>query len=163
MESSSRDLSFDMVRFIFKNNQIKLSPCFTLPGVRLIEIGISFYCVYWVIHFFKLPLKCRFYIRPKRNNYSKMPILPVWTHTLSISVSEFQSFFFFFVSSNLRELLDGISGEAVQHIRWAIKKTACKRRPKMRGPFKQYLICGGLLIRWRDRLTLVIFRLPQLQ
>jgi len=50
MESSRRDLFIDMVvdRFIFKNNQITLSPCFTFtPKTRtgLPETGVSFYCV----------------------------------------------------------------------------------------------------------------------
>jgi len=46
MESSRRDLFIDMVvdRFIFKNNQITLSPCFAFiprTGVRL-PAGVSF-------------------------------------------------------------------------------------------------------------------------
>ena len=46
MESSPRDSFIDMVvdRFIFKSNQITLSPCFTFipkTGVGLHETGIS--------------------------------------------------------------------------------------------------------------------------
>jgi len=49
MESSRRDLFIGMVvdRFIFKNNQITLSPCFTfIPknSVGLPKIGVGFYC-----------------------------------------------------------------------------------------------------------------------
>jgi len=50
MESSRRDLFIDMVvRFIFKNNQITLFPCFTLTpktGVRLRKTGVSLYYLY---------------------------------------------------------------------------------------------------------------------
>jgi len=48
-ESSRRDLFIDMVvdMFIFKNNEITLSPCFTfIPkiGVGLRKTGVSFHC-----------------------------------------------------------------------------------------------------------------------
>ena len=50
MESSRRDLLIDMVvdRFIFKNNQITPSHCFTFvpkTGVGLPKKGVIFYCV----------------------------------------------------------------------------------------------------------------------
>jgi len=50
MESSRQDLFIDMIVdwFIFKNNLITLSPCFTfLPktGIGLPKTGVSFYCV----------------------------------------------------------------------------------------------------------------------
>jgi len=50
MESSRRDLFINMVvdRFIFKNNQMTLSPCFTFipkTGMGLPKSGISFYWV----------------------------------------------------------------------------------------------------------------------
>jgi len=45
--SSRRDLLIEMVveRFIFKNNEITLSPCFTFipkTGVRLLKTGLVF-------------------------------------------------------------------------------------------------------------------------
>jgi len=48
IESSRRDLFFDMAvdRFVLKNNQITLSPCFTLipkTGVGLLKSRVSFY------------------------------------------------------------------------------------------------------------------------
>jgi len=48
MENSQRDLFIDMVveRFIFKNNLIMLSLCFTFTpktGVELPKTGVSFY------------------------------------------------------------------------------------------------------------------------
>jgi len=53
MDSSRQDLFIDMVidvidRYIFKNNQIKLSPCSTFipkTGEGLPKTGGSFYCV----------------------------------------------------------------------------------------------------------------------
>jgi len=50
MENSRRDLFIDMVvyRFIFKDNQITLSPYFTFipkTSVGLPETGVSFPCV----------------------------------------------------------------------------------------------------------------------
>jgi len=46
MKRSRRELSIDMVihRNIFKNNQVKLSPCFTF----IPKTGVSFYCVHLV-------------------------------------------------------------------------------------------------------------------
>jgi len=49
MESSRRDLIIDMAvdKFIFKNNQITLCPCFNFilkTGVRLPTTWVSFYC-----------------------------------------------------------------------------------------------------------------------
>jgi len=48
MESSQRDLFIDMVvdRFIFKNNQITLSPSFTFISfdVESPKTGVRFYC-----------------------------------------------------------------------------------------------------------------------
>jgi len=50
MESPRRDLFIDMLvdKFIFKNNKIALSPCFTFIykiSVGIPKIGVSFYCV----------------------------------------------------------------------------------------------------------------------
>jgi len=47
MESSRRDLSIDMIveRFIFKNNQITLTPYFTFLPKTDVELEVSFYCV----------------------------------------------------------------------------------------------------------------------
>jgi len=50
MESSRKDLFIDMVveRFILKNNQITLLPCFTFipkTGVGLTKTGVSFYYI----------------------------------------------------------------------------------------------------------------------
>jgi len=48
MESSRRDLFIDMVvdRFIFRNNQVALSPCFTLTGMKLPRTGVVFIVSY---------------------------------------------------------------------------------------------------------------------
>ena len=49
MKSSQRALFIDVIdRFIFKNNQTKLSPCFTFRpkrSVGLLKTEVSFYCV----------------------------------------------------------------------------------------------------------------------
>jgi len=50
IESSWRDLFIDMVidMFIFKNNQITLSPCFTVTFNTCAELpktGLAFYCI----------------------------------------------------------------------------------------------------------------------
>jgi len=51
MESSRRDLLIDVVvdRFIFKNNQMTISPFFSFipkTGVGLPKIGVNFYCAF---------------------------------------------------------------------------------------------------------------------